>query len=229
MDEYLQSKRNLDVPHQLIAENQYSEDYSKFIEDLSYLVPERNIRTWHFTRLTDQEVSLFLTKGVELSTKNSLNDRLARVVADGLLNENFATKILEDSPLHRGQADIREHQFCMISCPRSVRDCRVELLLQYWGGEVVYFWQQDAEILEALSRIGRSRVVELKLSLSCRYDCHSVAEAMAASFARSLGEVASQGCFDIFFKKPLPSSSIIQVHSEGEDGFNLLEQCGGNN
>lgn len=208
------------------ASNPYCAAYLSLVESLIPAMNERTIRAWHYSRLTDAEVQRFQSRGIELSTVESLTARLRRVVEDGLLNGALAEQIIASSPLSRGQANSRENRFCMVSCPRHHTHNGVKPLLRYWGGEVAYFWQEDETVLQCLEYIGRGRILEIAVPLADSSFVYSASEAVVAAFVRSKGIHTDHRCFDIFFERALPKASILKVHTEGEKTFAAIQTCG---
>jgi hypothetical protein len=49
----------------------------------------------------------------------------------------------------------------MTSHPFAADDSGVELLLKWWGGEVVSMWRKDPSFLTPLETIGKGRIIEI--------------------------------------------------------------------
>jgi hypothetical protein len=112
----------------------------------------------------------------------------------------------------------------MTSDPIAINDSRVTLLLGNWGGESVYFWLQDASLIELVRNIGVPRVLEMAVPLDATDRASWAGEAVVATFGRTLGyERAFQG-FDLYSTRALGPESVIAVHSQGEPNFARLAQ-----
>ena len=107
--------------------------------------------------MTDAEVDTLRCDGIHLSTLDSVRARLAAQVAAGTFTQNIADQLFTDSPFQSNQLGARSAKFWMVSHPVDVKDSGVELLLESWGGEAVYFWQRDVMLQEMLTQIGRPR------------------------------------------------------------------------
>lgn len=205
----------------LQPENEFSRAFCGVVEGVSDLMVKRSIRSFHNTRLTDDEVATLLSEGVHLSTFDSLRSRLAGLVRSGSLTQDDVDVLLEASPFQT-QLDIREGKFWMTSHPLTICDGGVEGLLGVWGGEVASCYLRDRELKAKLSQIGRSRVVEVGVAVSEFGGASNAAQAAIAAFAESLGCPCDRGEFDLFITSPLPGDAILRVNSAGDESLDQM-------
>jgi hypothetical protein len=207
------------APH---PSNPYAGAYRGFLEDVDRLMKYRTMRAWHYTRLTDPEVDAFRSAGVHVSTLETLRRRLDAQVNDGLFSAVDANAIFAASPLqHAPQLEGRTNRFWMTSSPVSVDDDGVIPLLSSWGGEVVYFWLPDP-FKKLVAGIGKPRVFEIAVPLDVTCHTYSAAEAIAATFGRTLDCKPDKNRFDLCATRALGSEALIAIHTEGEPDFAAL-------
>lgn len=107
----------------------------------------------------------------------------------------------------------------MTSHPVDIEDRGVEVFLESWGGEAAYFWQQDAALQDMLKQIGRPCLLEIAMPLRHSRHAYSAAEAVVATYGRTLGRQPDKHAFDLYSQQPLSPAHILAVHSEGEPDF----------
>jgi hypothetical protein len=200
-------------------ENPYAERFLRITEAITRAMDERTIRAWHYTRLTDAEDEALRLDGVHLSTPETLQRRLAAVVAAGAISSEAASQLYAQSPLHSQQHETRVNRFWMTSHPINVEDGGVEPLMSHWGGEAASMWVRDEALLAPLSRIGRPRVIELAVPVISADCAFSAARAVIATFARLRGGTPDKLSFDLRVMSPLPPLAVLAVHTEGEPAF----------
>jgi hypothetical protein len=76
--------------------------------------------------------------------------------------------------------EARSGKFWMTSHPFPADHHGVELLLAHWGGEGVYFWLEDGQLIELVKGIGRPRVIEVAVPLQVTTSAYSGAKAVIA-------------------------------------------------
>lgn len=142
-----------------LRSNSYAPAYLDFVEKIvSPAMEKRIIRAWHYTRLTDAEAELLRTVGTYTSTFKTIRMRLNAQITESLLSAECADALYAVSPFHQ-QYDARANKFWMTSHPVPSDDSGVTLLLEHWGGEGVYFWLRDSDLIELVKGIGRPRVI----------------------------------------------------------------------
>ena len=210
-------------PRAAYRSNPHAESYLSFVEDLGRHMEARTIRAWHYTRLTDSEVETLLTVGIRPSTLETTRQRLDAQIAAGQISGEVGKALFEASPLHDPQqVEPRSNKFWLISHPMKVEDDRVTLLLNNWGGEVVYFWLEASHLQQIVGRIGRARVLEVGVPLDATRHVYSASKAVAATFARRLGCVSDFEAFDLCAIRPLGPEAVLTIHTEGETAFDQI-------
>jgi hypothetical protein len=68
-------------------------------------------------------------------------------------------------------------------------------------------------------RIGRPRVLEIAMPLVYSRHGYSAAEAVVATYGRTLGCRPDKGAFDLYTHQPLGGEHLLAVHSEGESTY----------
>lgn len=202
--------------------NPYAGKRNYFVEHVVMSAMEqRTIRAWHYTRLTDNETALLMSGGIHLSNLEAIRRRLDVQVAANVLSAEQADALYAASPFHQ-QNDSRSGKFWMVSHPVSSDNRGVELLLQNWGGEGVYFWLRDAQLIELVKGLGRPRVIELAVPLRVTRHAYSAAEAVIATFLRTFGCEPDWSAFDLYTTSALGADVLLSIHTEGELNFAVL-------
>lgn len=199
--------------------NPYGSEYVAFTDGFVPWMEERSIRAWHYTRMTDAEAAALIRDGVHLSDLAAIRRRLDGQVAAGAFSAEVAEALLAGSPFQSEQLGSRSNKFWMVPHPRDIEDGGVELLLESWGGEAVYFWQQDPDLQSLLKGLGRPRVIELAVPLAITNHAHSAGRAVVSTFAGTLGCHADSGAFDLYARQALGPEAILKIHSEGDTTF----------
>lgn len=214
--------RGFDRPS-LRPRNQFAADFVRLEESLITPMAERRIRAFHYTRLTDREVTRLFDNGIHLSTPESLRDRLLALYQIGVLTLEDMGTLEAESPFH-AQMNARQGKFWMASHPIAIEHGGVERLLRYWGGEVTSFQLNNEDLLARLATIGRPRVIEVAVPLAATRHAFSAAQAVVATFGRSLGCPGDQKDFDLYAESALPAAAVLRVHSAGEADFEMMGQ-----
>jgi hypothetical protein len=202
--------------------NPYAEAFIRFHERLMHELGSRRIRAWHYTRLTDTEVSALKAGGIVLTSEALLRRRLDAQVSAGVFDAATADRLFSDSPIHSDQRHARDGKFWMVSHPFDPQHPGVTLLLEHWGGELVYFWQRDPHLIERLRGIGRARIIEVAVPLSCTKHTYSAAKAILASYGRQLRCHTEVGDFDLYANAELPPEAVLNVISEGDKCYSAV-------
>lgn len=207
------------VPH---PTNPHAAERNYFVENVVMpAMAQRTIRAWHYTRLTDDETALLQAGGVYISNLEAIRRRLDVQVFARVLSAATADALYAASPFHH-QNDSRAGKFWMTSHPISADNGLVELLLEHWGGEGVYFWLKDPKLVELVKSFGRPRVIELAVPLQVTPHAYSAARAVAATFVRSLGCEPDWSAFDLYATSALGADAVLNIHTEGEPNFGAL-------
>jgi hypothetical protein len=202
--------------------NSYAPAYQNFVEQIIMPAMEnRTIRAWHYTRLTDAEAELLRTGGIYISTLKTIRMRLDMQISEGLLPAESAAALYAASPFHQ-QDDARSNKFWMTSQPLPIDDGGVTLLLEHWGGEGVYFWLRDADLIELVKGIGRPRVIEIAVPLNATNKAYAAASAVVATFAQTLGCEPDKAAFDLYSTRALGPATVLNIYTDGDRNFAIL-------
>lgn len=205
-----------------LKNNMHAAERSYVVEKIMMpAMEQRTIRAWHYTRLTDDETVHLMSFGVYLSNLETIRRRLDIQVAAHMLSAEQADALYASSPFHK-QNDIRSDMFWMVSHPLSVDDWGVQLLLESWGGESVYFWLEDPQLIQLVKQFGRSRVIEFAVPLRVTHHAYSAAQAVVATFVKSLGCETDSIAFDLYTTSALGAGAVLNMITEGEPNFAAL-------
>lgn len=207
---------------QPLQSNSYAHAYQDFVEKIILPAMEKRIiRAWHYTRLTDAETERLRTGGIYISTLETIRIRLNMQITEGLLPDESADALYAASPFHQ-QDSARANKFWMTSHPLPVDDGGVTLLLEHWGGEGVYFWLEDADLIKLVKGIGRPRVIEMAVPLDATNRAYGAAQAVVATFAQTLGCEPAKAAFDLYSTRDLSPETVLNIHSDGDPSFASL-------
>ena len=203
--------------------NPYAGRRNGFVEHVIMpAMEQRTIRAWHYTRLTDDETAILKSGGVYVSNLEAIRRRLDVQVFLGALSAENADALYAASPFHH-QLNSRTGKFWMTSHPRSTTDdSGVELLLEHWGGEGVYFWLRDEKLVELVKGVGRPRVIELAVPLRVTREAYGAAKAVVATLVRTLGCKPDWSDFDLYTTSAFGPEAVLKIHTEGEPDFAAL-------
>ncbi|MET4101050.1 hypothetical protein ABIE58_000466 [Roseovarius sp. MBR-78] len=203
--------------------NRYFNQYEALQIRVADIIAERQIRVWHYTRLLDFEITA-MKNAIEVSTEEGMQARLTELERRGHLSAVEVQMLLERSAL-KTQKECRENRFFCVPSPMSVTERGVELLLRNWGGEVVYFHQQDEDLLQKLQELGLPRVIEIAAKVSDSMSRYSLADCVLNTYAVDLGFPLCPTNTDLCIKENPPPAKVLAVHTQGEQAFHQLG-CG---
>ncbi|CAM3108298.1 hypothetical protein PANO111632_03530 [Paracoccus nototheniae] len=202
-------------------ENPHAGEFLALNEHIMRLMEARTIRAWHYTRMTDAEIDAVREKGIYPSSLDNIRSRFDAQVVAGAFSQEVADRLFADSPYQR-QFEARAGMFWMTSHPIDIEYDGVAVFLESWGGEAAHFCQEDEAIRDTLKQIGRPRVLEIAMPLSHSRRSYSAAEAVVATYGRTLGCQPDKQDFDLYSEQPLSPAHILAVHSEGEPAFSAI-------
>jgi hypothetical protein len=207
-----------------LRRNLYYDRYGVFLRELSAILESRTIRGWHYTRLTDIEVDRLRSVGIVLSTMATMRYRLDSLVKAAELTGDAAEELISASPLqNKAQLDGRVDRFWLTARPIPIDDGVVNLLLQHWGGEVVYFWLEDYPRLDALvQNIGKGRVIEIAAPIAATKHASRVAEAVTATFSNVDWFMRDFENVDVCLGRGIPADAVVAVHTDGDATFSEI-------
>ncbi|WP_157846032.1 hypothetical protein [Kiloniella litopenaei] len=205
--------------YESLLSNKYQEKYQNFIDYvLQYELVNRHVRVWHYTKLTDEEVSIF-EKQLIPASENHLCNRLNRLVEIGKITENDKNHILDNSRYYT-EPNERLDLLWTTLIPCSANNSRVELLLGYWGGEGAYFGLSNSDpVRSKLKEIGRSRICEISVPLTEFSNALSAAITVAKAWARKFGIGVSFEGSDPRLGESLVNAKVLKIHTEGIGRF----------
>lgn len=211
--------------------NPFADNYNRIREELAALMSSKTIRAFHYTRMIDTEVENVLANGFFAPTSETafghLSDRVGRLVEMGMLSIQEGDRIFSASPLnHPDQLQARQGLW-LTTVPFNPEDRSVSLLVNNWGGEVGYFWideSQDPDLLTRVQSIGRGRIFELAVPMSDKDGrqlsaCWPAAKDILNVLGMSHGFQTERLGFDLAIKSALPASAILAVHTEGDESY----------
>ena len=207
-----------------IRPNPFAGDYMSAVESLGRIMSAKTVRAFHYSRMTDDEVEALQAEGTVPTSVDSLKQRVDRQVISGTLTREQGGLIVERNPLQRTAFGVRKG-FWSSSSPIHPDDAAVNILVDHWGGESAHWLftgTGDEPMVEVLTRIGRGRVVEIAMPLkeaNGGLAGFSAARTAVREYARSLGHQVYPEALDLAIEHRLPASSILKVHTEGEDGY----------
>lgn len=201
--------------------NAYADDFCRLAEQLETPMRALAVRAFHYTRITDAELEKLFVEGIHLSTHASLLSRLAALVESSDLSQSDADAVIEASPF-KTQLALREGMFWATSRPYPSDYDGVEPLLQYWGGEVAHFHQNEPELLAKLAQIGTPRVIEVAAPLSATAHAFVAGQTVIEAFAKSIGCKLDCRDFDLYVRQPLSKTAVLRVLSKGELDYRNL-------
>lgn len=203
-------------------ENPYAAEFYGLVEAMNRDMAARIIRAFHYTRLTDEEVTALRRSGVHLSTPETLRRQLDLLVASGRLEPDVADRLYAESPFHSDQLHARSDKFWMASHPLPADDSGVVPLVKHWGGEVASMWVRDAAVSAPLTMLGKARIIEVATPLVATRHSYAAAKAVVATFGRARGAIPEKSAFDLYVKEPLPATAVVAVHTEGDAAFSSV-------
>ena len=202
--------------------NPHGAAYFELCERLGGWMEARTIRAWHYTRLTDGEVTWLLQNGLQPMTLPLIRTRLDRLVAAGEINPSLADDLYAASPYHQDELGSRGGKIWLTTTPHPIDDYGVSGLLSDWGGESISFNHHEGPMKERLQQIGCPRILEIALPLAATTRAYSVAGAVLEVYAYAIGCERSGGVCDLVAVEPLGPESILAVHTAGEPGFQMM-------
>ena len=203
-------------------ENPHAGEFLALNEHITQLMEARTIRAWHYTRMTDPEIDTLRLKGIYPSSLDNIRSRFDAQVDAGAFSQEVADRLFADSPYQSDHLNARSGMFWMTSRPVDIEDGGVAVFLESWGGEAAHFSQEDEAIQDLLKQIGRPRVLEIAMPLSYSRRSSFAAEAVLATYGRTLGCQPDKQAFDLYSQQPLSPAHILAVHSEGEPNFSVM-------
>jgi hypothetical protein len=221
--EYEKEERRLENDPQgslayALRPNRLSEKRQSLIEHvLMPMLDSRSILAWHYTRLLPYEIDGFLLNGIRISNQAHMEDRLQQACSLGHISKDEVVALLSASPLcDAAQAKARSGKFYLVTSRLPASDPGVTLFVSHWGGEVVYFWQENTGLISKIQSLGFPAVVEAVVPITSTRHSYSIAEGMLQSLSAKNKNI---NAIDIYTKKDLPASAVLRVIREDDPKF----------
>ncbi len=198
--------------------NKFANERRRVIEkEVMPLLQGRTLLGWHYTRLLPHESTKIRSNGMVVSTLESMKARLESARGHGLLTDDEVQALTEGSPLLRDETQQRCRSGKLFFVPKRlpIDYAGVAPLTSSWGGEVIYFWQEDHTLRAKLNSMGVPSVVEAAIPIWTEWICHMTAETI---FDKS-GFQNSGEAFDCWIPNDLSKDDIVEIHQPGSMGF----------
>lgn len=114
---------------------------------------------WHCTRLTDSEIAMIESTGMQLPNVHILNARIDRLVAAGHMTEILADALKCTN--QAGDMNRAGRLWFFFFAPSEAGESGIHRFFRHWGGEALYNSHEDHSVTSpVLSSIGSPCVVE---------------------------------------------------------------------
>ncbi|MBY5370576.1 hypothetical protein HFO91_13650 [Rhizobium leguminosarum] len=191
--------------------------------DLAALIANENIRSFHYSRMTDEEIQAISNLGIIPTSKTFLRQRLNGLVANGHLTGTQADEVYAESPLNAGVAyGKRDGLFWTSAFPIPIDDTGVERLLAIWGGEVASWTLDDNGAELGLPAIGLPRIMEIAMPIATAMDGSGAATIAGRLVDLRMADLILskyRGGIDLYTTVALQPEAVSVVHTEGEQAY----------
>ncbi len=124
--------------------NAFAEDKNALEAALAASSANEKIRSFHYSRMTDEEIKAISQSGIVPTSRAFLRQRLDGLVAGGHMNAIQADEVFTKSAVNSGETyGARDGLFWTSAFPMPIDDSGVERLLAIWGGEVASWTLSD--------------------------------------------------------------------------------------
>ena len=200
--------------------NQLFQTYHNFHENTpTPIIVKCRIRTWHYTRLTDEEADA-MAQQISPSSLHFLRHRLNNLVAKQLITDDAAKIIFDQSVFHKQPN--RAGILCTTTHPIPYDDPGVNPLLENWGGESAYFWLHDEGLIQTLKNIGTPRIIEIETSLSDKVNGYSVAGKIIEAWACQHGAPTTISGCALAIGDCINTAKVLRIHTKGDNTFETI-------
>ncbi|WP_417393187.1 hypothetical protein [Gimesia sp.] len=224
MNAYLAPKK-IHIPTAMMPRNPHKrarEDVAQTIHDL---LQSTTLRGWHCTRLTKHEVEQITTQGMQLPNLQILHDRIRRVQAAHMLEDQIAQRLIDEN-----EADDSNRKgmiwFCFFE-PRLAGQSGIERFFRRWGGEVLYNSHEcDPHTGKVLQLVGRPYINEADILISSFGRNTYLSDKVIFRYLLSRGFNTGQELeHEDKSYEPIPAASIVRFVIHGEPEFAALTDC----
>lgn len=187
-------------------------------ELIDSLLADQVQRYYHATRLLPHEIESVWQHGLRLLDDQLVADRLAWALDGAALLPQEADALERGRVRIDGAAGRRHAQVCAVASTHTfTHDAHgVWPLMTHWGGEGIYFAQDDPVLRQRLRGIGTPAIVVLHASAAGPLDEHYPAQAkLFVGSHLGLADVAG----DVFLREHVTSAQIEGVWTPGNPDY----------
>ena len=160
--------------------------YDQAIDDVERQLQLYSIVGWHCTRLTDNEISTFLTEGIQLPNATVLDRRIDECVKANLLTHEIVAT-LKGTNQAQDSNRAGKFYFCFF-IPAIAGESGISRFFRYWGGEALYNSHEDNPVIsKALSAFGTPCVITVDVPIASLKKNNSLACNIVQRFLISKG------------------------------------------
>lgn len=180
---------------------------------------------WHCTRLTNTEIALIETTGMQLPNVDILNERIDKLVEAGQM-----TGLIVDSLKGTNQASDMNRAgklwFCFFA-PIEAGESGIHRFFRHWGGEALYNSHEDNNVTsQALTSIGAPCVVEAVVQIRSLSQYSYVTQRVIERFLWGKGIFHSEPeMLEGYTVEPIAAGSIKRVFKYPDIEFTRLTGC----
>lgn len=198
--------------------------YDSAISEVGDILQQYAITGWHCTRLTEAEIAVIISGGMQLPDATMLRQRIDALLNAGLLTADVAGRLKANNQAHE-QYRAGMVWFCFFP-PRLAGESGIARFFRFWGGEALYnSHERDLETGEVISRIGVPCLVEADVpiaSLSPAGLSFKIVRRFLISRGFQTGEPVDH---EDRIKRPLPRECVRRVIRYPESDFVQLTGC----
>ena len=180
---------------------------------------------WHCTRLTDIEIALIKSTGMQLPNEQTLHERIDRLVQTGQMTVPIAD--LLKSTNQAGEMGRKGRLWFCFFEPGEAGESGINRFFRHWGGEALYNSHEDNNVTSlALASIGTPCVVEAAVQIDSLCKHNSITDRVIERFLWEKGlfhrePEQSEG----YTLGPIAAGSIKRVIKHPDIEFIRLTGC----
>lgn len=205
--------------------NPFEQVFNGTIEEVRRAIASLNVRGWHCTRLTEDEVKDLADNGLSPLSQDDLLHRIDRRERLGDVSSAQSARLkAKHQAGSSGRAGAIHFGFTQAEL---LDQSAVGRLLTSWGGEALYnSHENDAETGPLLRRIGAPRLVLVALPIVDVCTFQGIAESVYRYRMHVAGVSTSNnyGC-EGTLRRPTKPNEIVRVLTLGENEFERMTQC----
>ena len=201
--------------------------YDRAIDGLRRMLTPYVLHGYHCTRLAEAEIEHILSHGMQLPNRAALCERIERLRAAGLIDDQVADRLKVENQAHEANR-AGMIWFCFYP-PHIAGQHGIERLLRSWGGEALYnSHERDAVTGRVLGNIGVPCLVEADVPIAS-FPPHTFPEVhLCRQFLVNRGLRTGESLHhDDRATLPVSAASIRRIIRFPEPDFIALTGCGG--